>query len=151
MNALKKWNGGVILISHDERFITSVANEVGWLRPTRRLTFISHPSSYGYVPMGRRKSSEATCRPTRYVTRSISHHFTDKPQTPAELDCKQHQSKAVELPRQCFNIMRFSQTGLPKATPIVAETWEPAGNGEDGRYRYATVELLVGWNKLYTM
>jgi len=29
MNALKTWNGGVILISHDERFITSVANEVG--------------------------------------------------------------------------------------------------------------------------
>lgn len=27
MNALKIWNGGVILISHDERFITSVANE----------------------------------------------------------------------------------------------------------------------------
>lgn len=28
MSALKVWNGGVIIISHDERFITSVANEV---------------------------------------------------------------------------------------------------------------------------
>ncbi|KAF9652047.1 P-loop containing nucleoside triphosphate hydrolase protein [Thelephora ganbajun] len=28
MNALKIWNGGVILISHDERFITSAANEL---------------------------------------------------------------------------------------------------------------------------
>ena len=28
MNALSAWNGGVILISHDERFITSVAKEV---------------------------------------------------------------------------------------------------------------------------
>jgi ATPase subunit of ABC transporter with duplicated ATPase domains len=28
MDAVKKWNGGVILISHDERFITTVANEV---------------------------------------------------------------------------------------------------------------------------
>jgi hypothetical protein len=28
MAALSKWNGGVILISHDERFITTVANEV---------------------------------------------------------------------------------------------------------------------------
>lgn len=28
MNALKLWNGGVIIISHDERFITSVASEV---------------------------------------------------------------------------------------------------------------------------
>jgi ATPase subunit of ABC transporter with duplicated ATPase domains len=28
MAALQKWNGGVIVISHDERFITKVANEV---------------------------------------------------------------------------------------------------------------------------
>lgn len=28
MHALKIWNGGVILISHDERFITTVATEV---------------------------------------------------------------------------------------------------------------------------
>ncbi|CCO27854.1 ATP-binding cassette, sub-family F, member 3 [Rhizoctonia solani AG-1 IB] len=28
MNALQSWNGGVILISHDERFITTVSNEV---------------------------------------------------------------------------------------------------------------------------
>jgi len=28
MNALRLWNGGVIVISHDERFITSVASEL---------------------------------------------------------------------------------------------------------------------------
>jgi ATP-binding cassette subfamily F protein 3 len=28
MLALEKWNGGVIIISHDERFITTVAKEV---------------------------------------------------------------------------------------------------------------------------
>jgi len=28
MSALQKWNGGVIIISHDERFITAVAEEV---------------------------------------------------------------------------------------------------------------------------
>lgn len=28
MHALQLWNGGVILISHDERFITKVASEV---------------------------------------------------------------------------------------------------------------------------
>jgi ATP-binding cassette, subfamily F, member 3 len=28
MAALGTWNGGVIIISHDERFITSVAKEV---------------------------------------------------------------------------------------------------------------------------
>jgi hypothetical protein len=31
MHALQVWNGGVILISHDERFITKVASEVGSL------------------------------------------------------------------------------------------------------------------------
>ena len=30
MSALSKWNGGVILISHDERFITTVAQEVSF-------------------------------------------------------------------------------------------------------------------------
>lgn len=29
MDALKVWNGGSIVISHDERFITTVAREVG--------------------------------------------------------------------------------------------------------------------------
>jgi hypothetical protein len=28
MTALKTWNGGVIIISHDEKFITTVASEV---------------------------------------------------------------------------------------------------------------------------
>ena len=28
MSALSSWNGGVIVISHDERFITTVAKEV---------------------------------------------------------------------------------------------------------------------------
>jgi len=28
MVALQKWNGGVIIISHDEKFITTVANQV---------------------------------------------------------------------------------------------------------------------------
>ena len=28
MSALQTWNGGVIIISHDERFITTVAKEV---------------------------------------------------------------------------------------------------------------------------
>jgi len=31
MNAIQKWDGGVVIISHDERFITTVANEVNIL------------------------------------------------------------------------------------------------------------------------
>ena len=37
MHALAQWNGGVIIISHDERFITTVAQEVccsSWFGPT---------------------------------------------------------------------------------------------------------------------
>ena len=30
MMALQKWNGGVIIISHDEKFITTVANQVSF-------------------------------------------------------------------------------------------------------------------------
>ena len=36
MSALSKWNGGVILISHDERFITTVAQEVSFLLIEKR-------------------------------------------------------------------------------------------------------------------
>lgn len=35
MAALQKWNGGVIIISHDERFITTVAKEVWKFDPWR--------------------------------------------------------------------------------------------------------------------
>lgn len=40
MLALKTWNGGVIIISHDERFITTVADEVN--------QFLSECYSYWY-------------------------------------------------------------------------------------------------------
>ena len=35
MAALNSWNGGVIIISHDERFITNVAKEVDAISSTR--------------------------------------------------------------------------------------------------------------------
>jgi ATPase subunit of ABC transporter with duplicated ATPase domains len=68
MMALNTWNGGVIVISHDERFITSVANEV---RDAAAVTFVlfrrcAH-SSFGYVEMAQLQSSKATWRPTRSV------------------------------------------------------------------------------------
>ncbi|KXN89811.1 hypothetical protein AN958_04815 [Leucoagaricus sp. SymC.cos] len=37
MNAIKKWNGGVIIISHDERFIITVANEL-WVCGNQTIT-----------------------------------------------------------------------------------------------------------------
>lgn len=50
MLALKTWNGGVIIISHDERFITTVANEV---RNTP-LIFLKDFKKYWHVAMGMR-------------------------------------------------------------------------------------------------
>lgn len=40
MSALNKWNGGVIIISHDERFITSVAKEVRHYSPSSTAALI---------------------------------------------------------------------------------------------------------------
>lgn len=40
MHALKIWNGGVILISHDERFITTVATEVRIYARSTTLTLV---------------------------------------------------------------------------------------------------------------
>ena len=44
MQALDTWNGGVILISHDERFITKVASEVSTRRG--KVHVIRHLSSF---------------------------------------------------------------------------------------------------------
>lgn len=68
MLALGTWNGGVIVISHDERFITSVAKEV---RRCCCLTY--HPDalivnySSGCAEMVQSQSSRATWRPIRSV------------------------------------------------------------------------------------
>lgn len=43
MTALNIWNGGVIVISHDERFITTVAKEVSALLPTFFFSWYSNP------------------------------------------------------------------------------------------------------------
>ena len=51
MAALNKWNGGVILISHDERFITTVAKEVSFSSIPFYVSLIS--GSYGYAVKAR--------------------------------------------------------------------------------------------------
>lgn len=55
MHALKIWNGGVILISHDERFITTVATEV---RIYTRLTVLTSNIDLTALGMWRRLSHE---------------------------------------------------------------------------------------------
>lgn len=37
MDALKVWNGGSIVISHDEKFITTVAHEVSHISNSRSI------------------------------------------------------------------------------------------------------------------
>jgi hypothetical protein len=67
MLALEKWNGGVIIISHDERFITTVAKEVSRKSFfTRLCTDINLLLSSGYVVMVPSPSSEETYKVTRY-------------------------------------------------------------------------------------
>ena len=75
MNALATWNGGVILISHDERFITSVAKEVSeWLH-SFGIEADRNPSS-GCALTVQSLSSRATSRHTRSVDRSAQWRHT---------------------------------------------------------------------------
>ena len=65
MIALQKWNGGVIVISHDERFITTVAKEV---REPETPSFTSSDMrlySSGYAEMELLLNSEETSKATR--------------------------------------------------------------------------------------
>jgi hypothetical protein len=68
MIALGTWNGGVIVISHDERFITSVAKEVRGCccLSCATLTPLCQYSS-GCVEMVQSQSSKAMWKPIRSV------------------------------------------------------------------------------------
>jgi len=67
MSALQKWNGGVIIISHDERFITTVANQV--VSPAESLDRTScwHSHSSGFVVMELSRNSGVMCKVIRQV------------------------------------------------------------------------------------
>ena len=69
MTALASWNGGVIVISHDERFITSVSNEVGRpkLSDYRSTPNLTNSASFGCVVMAQSISTRVTFRLTRSV------------------------------------------------------------------------------------
>jgi ATPase subunit of ABC transporter with duplicated ATPase domains len=63
MAALGSWNGGVIVISHDERFITSVAKEVRDAIAVTSVLFFdvdATHASFGYAEMAQLQSSKAT-------------------------------------------------------------------------------------------
>lgn len=65
MNAIQKWDGGVVIISHDERFITTVANEVnifmGYIVQSDSVC------SFGYVEIKLLADLKATSKLTRRV------------------------------------------------------------------------------------
>ncbi len=67
MTALSSWNGGVILISHDERFITKVANEVGYRLLYRFMNYANDSVSFGCARTVRCRSSRAMYKHTRWV------------------------------------------------------------------------------------
>ncbi len=95
MMALQKWNGGVIIISHDEKFITTVANQVSLriLHVAHSFIIICH--SFGCVVKARSRNSKEMYRLTRYL---INQHdliaFTDIMHYPGPY-CQQHQVKAI--------------------------------------------------------
>ncbi|KAF5337376.1 hypothetical protein D9611_003389 [Ephemerocybe angulata] len=64
MKALQVWNGGVIIISHDERFITSVAKEASRFL-IRFGTSSDHGFSFGSVVMALCTNSKEMWRATR--------------------------------------------------------------------------------------
>jgi ABC-type polar amino acid transport system ATPase subunit len=66
MLALKTWNGGVIIISHDERFITTVADEVCFCS-SRFLLILTPRDSCGSAEMAQSASSKAMSRCIRHV------------------------------------------------------------------------------------
>lgn len=70
MAALSAWNGGVIVISHDERFITKVASEVRPLFVNLRQACTDSYDlltrrSYGYAQMERCRSTTEMLPRTR--------------------------------------------------------------------------------------
>ena len=74
MVALQAWNGGVIVISHDERFITTVAKEVrSVFREVWRSVLIG--TSCGFAVMGQYASLWATYKATRQVEGMFSTSF----------------------------------------------------------------------------
>jgi len=64
MNAIESWNGGVIIISHDERFINTIAKEVS-PKHLPSTAFIGYPSS-GCAQRGMSTSTRETYHRTRY-------------------------------------------------------------------------------------
>lgn len=95
MSALQKWNGGVIIISHDERFITTVAKEVSSSLPNSYCD-ADLGDSCGFAEMAPSLSSVGTCRVTRLVTVIIVFRWTRSTELNfSELDCEQHQSQTV--------------------------------------------------------
>jgi len=71
MAALNAWNGGVIVISHDERFITTVAKEVSSLNSVFIGYSLSMPS-YGCVAMVQSPSSGVMYKHTRFALCCVS-------------------------------------------------------------------------------
>lgn len=68
MMALQKWNGGVIIISHDEKFITTVANQVRLIVGClTTFSDIGIPSSSGSVETAQSSSSREMCKLTRIL------------------------------------------------------------------------------------
>jgi ATPase subunit of ABC transporter with duplicated ATPase domains len=68
MAALQVFNGGVIIISHDERFITTVSKEVGDLSEPLVSEYAEFHPSYGRVQTARSSSIMVMFKLTRLAS-----------------------------------------------------------------------------------
>lgn len=71
MAAIKKWNGGVILISHDTRFITTVANQL-WCDLVSAAALVESVLTYLYQSGSvRTERSRNSTETSRRINRSV--------------------------------------------------------------------------------
>ena len=110
MSALTVWNGGVILISHDERFITSVAKEVSENLFVYIGIYSDPVLSFGFAQTAPLPSSRATSRLTRFVDGPTMTLCPLVLTAFPESHCQQHQSKTLE---RC-SVRRFSAKKLSR-------------------------------------
>jgi hypothetical protein len=125
MNALSTWNGGVIIISHDERFITNVGKEVraGPLDqvPSGLINLLIR--SYGCVATAPSASLWAMYRLTRLACVSLlSCLCEDAEILPAEPYCQQCQITTLSVLSSTFITLHFGDSLEPKKV-IYDSSW----------------------------
>ena len=129
MIALKTWNGGVIIISHDEKFITTVANEVCSLQCFLFIMLILDYQLW-VCGEGTVKKFKGDVQSYKVIFLSITLRITTNC-TFAEPDCEQYQGKALSVECsnrvRCVYIVKMLSESVYKVGKTTAVRWARAG------------------------